>query len=727
MSKTHVHMHDGKPCNCTHSHEPHHADNAQCDCPSVAAGSDGKSHCGCGETDSPPGDADPERAHPMNAAANTPHSHTDTCNCGHTHAHTQASSCSCSSGEHTHDDGCGCGHDHGAEHSKSDLYRIIAGAVLLIASFIPGIGIFQPILAVLAALVPGYTLFWQGAKNLFKLQIDEIFLLTVAVIAAVLLGEYFEAAVVTILFCIGQMLESRAIRRSRREIEALTAIRPDHANMQDASGRFIQVDAQSVPIGSIIQIKPAERVPLDCVVLEGESDVDLSAITGESVPVRVNPGTELPSSGVNGGGLITCRTIQDFQNSSASRIIALVEESAAKKGKTENFITRFAKIYTPIIIILALSLAVLPPLLGFGAWQTWISRSLVFLVASCPCALVISVPLSFYAGIGAASKRGVIIKGSMFVERLSKLDCAVFDKTGTLTSGKLSVADVQTANGFTKEDLLHIASAAEQDSTHPIAQAIAAHHTALPTHISHEKQNFQEIRGYGISLRLDGQEVLCGSERFLTERSIDTSMLKSGYSVYVAVDGKAAGAIEIADQLRPDTLQTLQALKENFSVTRTVMLTGDTEERAKEMAAVTKVDEYHAAQLPEDKVKQVERCKEKYGTTLFVGDGINDAPVLASSDIGAAMGFGTDAAIEAADVVLLSDRLSAICDAVGIAKRTMGTAKFNIIFALSVKAVVLLLGAMGLAPMWMAVFADVGVSIIAVLNSVRILRIQSNR
>lgn len=631
----------------------------------------------------------------------------------HEHDHEHGAACACD------DCGCDCGHEHGGTHSNRE-YWLIGGAVALFGvSFLPALAGLSPFLLVAATLLAGAELFWKGIKAGLRLSLDELFLMTVAVVAAVAIGEYSEAALVTILFRVGELLEDLAISRSKREIAALTAIRPDSANLQTASGTFEAVAAVGIPIGSVIQLRPGERVPLDCVVLEGVSTADCASITGESVPVEAHEGTALPSSAINGAGLLICRTTRDFANSSASRIIALVEESAAKKGATENFITRFSKIYTPIIIVLAAALAIIPPLLGFGEWQVWLSRSLVFLVASCPCALVISVPLSFFAGVGAASKRGVIIKGSKYIERLARVDCAVFDKTGTLTGGKLSIAGVVAANDYAEDEVLHIASAAEQDSNHPIARAIAAYHATLPAHAAHQVGSFAEISGHGVSLLLDGKTVLCGSKRFLNESGVDTGAL-DGLSVYVASDGVAAGGIEISDLPRVDTASTLRNLKA-LGVKQTVMLTGDNVKNAERVAAETGVDRCFAGLLPENKVERLEECKAEFGVTMFVGDGINDAPVLAAADIGVAMGLGTDAAIEAADVVLVSDRLSALTDAVTISRRTMSIARFNIAFALSIKAIVLVLGALGFAQMWMAVFADVGVSILAVANAARIL------
>lgn len=646
----------------------------------------------------------------------------------HQHKHMHEHECSaCSTANHCGHEhaaypaegGCGCGHEHGNGLSRWELSLLGISILLFLLALLPFSAPIQPALLILSVGLAGAKLFLQGLKAGIKLQLDELFLLTVAVVAAIFIGEYFEAAIVTILFRIGELLEERAVQRSKREIEALTAIRPDTAYLQDESGIFSAVDAQRVPIGSNIRIRPGDRVPLDCIVTEGISTVDCSAITGESLPLDVNAGTTLPSSAINGAGLLLCRTTSDFANSSASRIIALVEQSAAKKGQTEKFITRFSRVYTPIVLLLAAALAILPPLLGLGSWQVWLSRCLVFLVASCPCALVISVPLSFFAGIGAASKRGVIIKGSKYIELLAVVDCAVFDKTGTLTDGKLSISGVKAVNGYTEEQVLHIASAAERNSNHPIARAIAAHHDSLPSHNAHCLSDFVEVSGHGISLTLDGEAVLCGSKRFLLENGIALGEI-DGMSVYVAVNGAAIGGLQVSDRLRTDAVQTLQSLKSQ-GVKQTVMLTGDHEQNAEKIAAAVGIDRFFAGLLPEDKVNRLTECKDELGTTLFVGDGINDAPVLAASDIGIAMGFGTDAAIEAADVVLVSDRLSSLSDAITLSKRTLSIARFNILFALMIKAIVLILGAAGLAQMWMAVFADVGVSILAVINSMRIL------
>ncbi|MBC8586516.1 heavy metal translocating P-type ATPase [Youxingia wuxianensis] len=663
-------------------------------------------HCGGQEHNHKSCSCESEHSHEVHEHCSCEHKHEHSAQEGHPHDHCSCSDCSC---------GDGCGHQHSAGSAK-DLTALGISAVLLAVSFLPAVEVFSPWLMVASLLVAGFPLFIQGVKSLFRLNFNELLLLTIAVVASVCIGEYFEAAIVTILFRLGEMLEERAVQKSKREIEALTSIRPDDANLQQEDGSFITVDAREVPIDSIIQIRPGERIPLDCVVLSGSSSVDQSSLTGESIPVNVKEGDQLLSSAINGGGLLICKTTSDFSGSFANRMIALVEESSGQKGKTENFITRFAKVYTPIIMVLAAALAILPPLLGMGSFEMWLSRCLVFLVASCPCALVISIPLSFFAGIGGCSKKGVIVKGSKYMELLSKADCAVFDKTGTLTTGKLSVTRVQSVGGYSEKEVLQVAAAAESMSNHPIAQAIAAHQQQ---DFHPQISDYSEISGKGIEMVMDGKTILCGSRRLLEENNVDIQALDN-LPVCLAIDGIAAGGVEISDSLREDAPATLKGLKQ-AGVEETVMLTGDNEANAQKISKQAGVDRFFAGLLPQDKVSRMKELKSRHKVTLFTGDGINDAPVLAGADIGVAMGFGTDAAIEAADVVLVSDRLLSLVDAIHISKKTMGVARFNIAFALIVKVVVLLLGAMGLAQMWMAVFADVGVSIIAVLNSVRIL------
>ena len=600
-----------------------------------------------------------------------------------------------------------------------------------------------------AALLAGYQVFLSGFKALGRLKLDENTLMTIAVIAAFCLGEFSEAAMVAILFHLGEMLEEKAVNRSRRDIEHLAEIRPDTARLiggedrcdceehehehqhdhahgeehehcdccehhHEEGGERV-VPAEQVRIGDVISVHPYERIPLDGKILSGSSSLDSSALTGESMPLEAEPGTEVLSGMMNGQGLITVEVTNDFSNSAASRIIDMVESSAARKGHAEKLITRFAAIYTPIVIVLAVLLMVVPPLLSLGAFTTWFYRALIFLVASCPCALVISVPLGFFAGIGAQSKNGVLVKGGKYVEVLSHPDAVVFDKTGTLTSGKLSVTEIVSTGTLSQQELLQLAASAEQYSAHPAAQAVLAANTGelLPA------ADPNEIAGQGVVARVNGRQVLCGRQPLMDRYGIETNGRKA--SIFIAVDGKLEGMLQLADTVKSDSAEAVRRLKE-LGVKRVVMLTGDNEQSAAKAAEQCGITEFHAGLLPENKVSLMEQIRTESGRTIFVGDGINDAPVLAASDCGVAMGLGTDAAIEASDVVLTVDRPSKLADAVSLSARSMRVIRFNIAFALLVKAAVLVLAATGYAPMWLAVFADVGVSILSVINATRILR-----
>lgn len=633
----------------------------------------------------------------------------------------------CSSHEHDHGhenqsqhnhtaDGCGCGHEHDVDTSKqAKILFVIATVIAIICLFIPNT-ILQTSGFLIATVLSGYPLFKSGIKSIFKLRFDEFMLLTVAVVTAFIIGEAVEAVIVTMLFRIGQMLEQQAIDKSRKEITALTNIRPDTANLVTENGIQV-VKAEKLAIGTIILLKAGERVPVDCEVTQGTSVIDTSALTGESLATTVEVGDSILSGSINLSAVLHCKTTTTFENSAASRIIKLVEESSKLKGNTEKFITKFSKVYTPIVMILALCLAIIPSIFAPENMAVWISRSLVFLVASCPCALVISVPLSFYAGIGAASKKGVLVKGSRYIEALAKVNTVVFDKTGTLTTGKLSVSQVVSVCEISNDDLLRIAAISESLSNHPIAKAIVSHCGELGNYTI---DDYQDIVGKGVRLILDEKQILCGSSKLMQENGIDTTHYPSA-NIYIAQEGGLLGYITVFDSPRTDARELVQTLK-GLGVTQTVMLTGDAKKPAEKVKQACDVDICYSELLPEDKVNHLTALKNQAGTVVFVGDGINDAPVLACADVGVAMGFGTDAAIEAADTVLLSDKLSSLSDAIIIAKQTTATARVNIIFALSVKAVVLVLGALGLAPMWVAVFADVGVSILAVLNATKMLR-----
>ncbi len=573
--------------------------------------------------------------------------------------------------------------------------------------------------------IVGWDIVFKAFRGIRNRQVfDENFLMTIATFGAAAIGQYEEAVAVMLFYQVGELFQNYAVNRSRQSIADLMDICPEYANMEE-DGQLKQVDPDDVQVGDIIVIKTGERIPLDGRVVSGESMVDTSALTGESVPRRVAAGDEIISGCVNGSGLLRVEVTKEFEDSTVAKILELVENASSKKAHVENFITRFARYYTPAVVIAAALLAVLPPLFMGQHWAEWVRRACTFLVISCPCALVISVPMSFFSGIGSASRRGVLIKGSNFLEALSGLNTIVFDKTGTLTKGEFKVTELLPADGIKSGELLRLAALAESYSDHPISRSIREAWGEAPdmTRIADAK----ELAGRGISVTVDGQLVLAGNERLMEEMKVAYKPCSSiGTVVYLAKDGLYQGAVVISDTIKEGAKEAIQSLKK-LGVSRTVMLTGDREETGKAVAERLGLDEVHAQLLPGDKVARVETLlgemtgKEKLA---FVGDGINDAPVLSRADIGIAMGsMGSDAAIEAADVVLMDDDPAKIADAVRISRKTMAIVKQNIVFALGVKALVLILGAFGAANMWAAVFADVGVSVIAILNAMRALKL----
>lgn len=570
------------------------------------------------------------------------------------------------------------------------------------------------ILSVLATLLSGYKIFLKGIKNAVRLKIDETVLLAVAVVAAFCLGEFVEAAMVTILFSLGEFIEDIAVDASRRDIEKLAQIRPDTATII-MDGIETVVPAESVKTGSIITVKPYERLPLDGIVTSGKSTLDTSALTGESLPVDISVGSEVMSGAINGNGLIEIRTTKEYGNSTASRILQLVEDAAARKGQKEKLITRFASIYTPIVIIIAAAIAFIPPLLGMGEFTEWIYRALVCLVASCPCAIVISVPLSYYSGIGSASKIGVLIKGGKYIEALAKADSFVFDKTGTLTSGKLEVESVRTFDDYGESEVLALAAACEKHSVHPVATAIKkkAEGLNLP-----QLSDYSESAGHGTSAVYNGKRLECGGIKVLSD---EQKSLAGNASVFVVYDGELIGALSVSDSVRAESQEVISKLKK-LGVKNTVMLTGDSKSNAEKVSEKLGLDMCYSNLLPSDKLDKVEEIKTHSKAVCFVGDGINDAPVLSASDCGIAMGLGSEAAIEASDAVLSSGNLVKLPDAVKLSRRVMRTVRTNIVFALTIKAAVIILAALGLASMWMSVIADTGVSVACVLYAARLLK-----
>ena len=581
---------------------------------------------------------------------------------------------------------------------------------LAVSAFVSPEWIGKIIIAV-GVCFSGYRVVIKGLKTLVKFRLDENVLMMIAVVASCILGEFFEAAAVTILFNIGEYIEDKAVSKSRKGIESLSMIRPDKAHLLKSDGSTITVDAEEIQPNDKIIVNPYERIPLDGIIIDGESSLDTSALTGESVPRSISKNSSVMSGMMNLEGVLTVKVTNSCEDSAASRILKLVEESAAQKGNSEKFISRFAKVYTPIVFLMALVLAVVPPIIGLGSFTTFINRALVFLVASCPCALVISVPLGFYSGIGTASKNGVLIKGGKFIEAISKTNTVAFDKTGTLTKGELAVTAVKLLGKMSKNEVLAIAASAEEYSSHPSATAIKKAAENLPKVML---TDHKEIAGKGVSAQYNGKAVLCGNKKLFND-----SNLKSGV-IYLSVDGKIVGEIETSDEIRDDTKAVLESLK-SLGIEHLVMLTGDGETAAKKIAGECGLSEFKHSLMPEEKANTVKEL-QKNGKVIFVGDGINDAPVLSAADCGFAMGLGSDAAIESADAVLTSGTLSKLPAAVKISRSAMNTIRFNIVFALAVKAIVLILAAFGYAPMWIAVIADTGLSVLTVLNAARLLR-----
>ena len=621
---------------------------------------------------------------------------------------------------------------------KKVLIRIIIAAVLIAAlKLLFHFVTVNKYIELVAFLVPyfviGYDIVKKAIHGIFNGEVfDENFLMAIATVGAIALGEYVEGTAVMLFYQIGELFQSYAVGKSRKNITSLMDIRPDYANIEE-DGKIEQVDPDDVEIGTIIIVKPGEKIPIDGVIVEGSSTLNTSALTGESVPRGAKEGNEVISGCVNLTGLLKIKTNKEFGDSTVSKILDLVENSSMKKSRSENFITRFAKIYTPAVCIGALVLAVLPPLVNLimgnpAEWSKWLIRALTTLVISCPCALVISIPLSFFGGIGGASSRGILIKGSNYLEILSKTKYIVCDKTGTLTKGVFEVTDVKTANSYKKDELLKLAAYAESYSTHPISKSIRnAYGNDIDTGIV---SDIEEISGHGISADVEGRKVLAGNIKLMKQFNIDVSSTAAevdsaiGTLVYVAVDGTYAGCIIISDVVKPTSAQAVRSLKK-AGVSKVVMLTGDAKKVADAVGGELGIDVVKSELLPADKVEEVEKLlsnKDKNEVLAFVGDGINDAPVLSRADIGIAMGaLGSDAAIEAADIVLMDDDPAKIATAMNISRKTLRIVHQNIVFALAVKFVCLFLGAIGIANMWIAIFADVGVMVLAVLNATRCL------
>ena len=630
---------------------------------------------------------------------------------------------------------------------KKENIKIIISAILLIVGLLAKFDnqLINNSIFIISYIIIGAEIIIKAVKNIFHGELfDENFLMAIATIGAIIIGDYPEAVTVMLFYEIGEMFQDRAIENSRKSIESLASIKADYANLKSEDG-IKKVNPQDVKIGDLIVIKPGEKIPLDGKIVEGISTLDTSALTGESIPRGVEVGDTILSGCININGVLTVEVVKEFGESTVSKILSLIEESDDKKSNSEKFITKFAKYYTPIVVVLALIIAIVPPIISHSSFVEWINRAFTFLVISCPCALVISIPLGFFGGIGAASKKGVLIKGSTYIEDLANSEIVVFDKTGTLTKGVFEVSKVSsTVDNITNQEILELAAYAENHSNHPIAKSIL---NAYGKEINHKLiEKIEEISGCGIVAKIkqvniknnttqdnffagnyrETNEVIIGNSKIMEKFNIEYSKINEiGTVIYIAINKKYCGYIVISDVIKPDSKMTIEKLKQN-RIKQTIMLTGDLDNVASDIAKELNIDKYYAELLPDEKVekmKDLDKIKSKKGKLIFVGDGINDAPVLNLADIGIAMGgIGSDAAIEAADVVIMNDEPSKIIDAIKISKRTLKIVKQNIIFAIAVKVIVLLLGSLGIANMWEAVFADVGVSVIAVLNSLRILR-----
>lgn len=611
------------------------------------------------------------------------------------------------------------------QENKLQILRLISSGILLALGLLLNLDIQYTLMLFLASyLIVGADIVLRAVRNLISGSVfDENFLMSIATIGAFLIGEYAEAVGVMLFYQTGELFQDIAVNSSRKSISELLNIKAEYANLKTEDG-IIQVNPEEIQIDDIILIKPGEKVPLDGQVIDGYSTVDTSALTGESIPRDMETSDEILSGFINLNGVLTVKVKKRFEDSTVSRILELVENASSRKAPTENFITKFARYYTPIVVLAALFIAVVPPLILQGSFNDWIYRALIFLVISCPCALVVSIPLGFFGGIGAASKHGILIKGANYLEALNDLDTVVFDKTGTLTKGVFKVTDIISKGKYSKEEILEFGAYAESMSNHPIANSIKSEYGE---HIDESKINeYEEIAGKGIKVKFEDKIILAGNKKLMNDNNIIHENLETmGTLVYIAVDKTYQGHIVISDELKDDSISAIKSLKEK-GIEKLIMLTGDTRKVGELVGNQLGLDQVYAELLPQDKVSKMEEIENNGNTNkkiAYVGDGINDAPVLAGSDIGIAMGgLGSDAAIEAADIVIMTDEISKISTSLNIARKTKRIVYQNIVFALGVKAIFLIMGAFGIATMWEAVFADVGVTIIAVLNSVRILR-----
>ena len=667
------------------------------------------------------------------------HHHESSCGCSHEHDHEQENhdgSCSCGH-EHAHthhDSSCGCGHDHSHAHhhrekasrlsaeNKKDLVQILIGAALFISGIIlNAVSLVIPadVILLIGYLLLGGRIILTAGKNLTRGKVfDENFLMSLATIAAICIGDFKEAVGVMLFYRVGELFEEIAVERSRSQIMDAVDMRPEVVTKVHGSHTHV-IPAEDAEIGDILQIRPGDRIPLDGTVVEGESRIDTSPVTGEPVPVTVKAGDSVVSGCINTSGLLKMKVEKALDESMVTKILDSVENAAASKPQIERFIARFARVYTPVVVLLAVLTAIVPSLVT-GDWNHWIYTAITFLVISCPCALVLSVPLAFFSGIGAGSKRGILFKGGISLEAMKNVRAVVMDKTGTITQGNFKLQEAVPANGTDADTLLALCASCEQNSTHPIAQSILA--AARDKQISLDTPSeVEEIAGHGIRAALPQGEVLCGNRKLMDQFHVpvNAAALNYGTEVFAALNGTFIGHLVIADTIKPEAADAISAIRSKDIVT--AMLTGDAQENADAVAKATGIDEVHARLLPQDKLETLKEIRAAHGAVMFVGDGINDAPVLAGADVGAAMGSGADAAIEAADVVFMTSQLDAVPKALEIAHTSLRIARQNVVFALVIKALVMVLGLAGFANMWMAVFADTGVAMICVLNSIRIL------
>ena len=693
---THEHSHE-------HVHEHHHEHS--CSCGSGHHEHHHESSCGCSH----------EHDHEQE-------NHDGSCSCGHEHAHTH------------HDSSCGCGHDHSHAHhhrekasrlsaeNKKDLVQILIGAALFISGIIlNAVSLVIPadVILLIGYLLLGGRIILTAGKNLTRGKVfDENFLMSLATIAAICIGDFKEAVGVMLFYRVGELFEEIAVERSRSQIMDAVDMRPEVVTKVHGSHTHV-IPAEDAEIGDILQIRPGDRIPLDGTVVEGESRIDTSPVTGEPVPVTVKAGDSVVSGCINTSGLLKMKVEKALDESMVTKILDSVENAAASKPQIERFIARFARVYTPVVVLLAVLTAIVPSLVT-GDWNHWIYTAITFLVISCPCALVLSVPLAFFSGIGAGSKRGILFKGGISLETMKNVRAVVMDKTGTITQGNFKLQEAVPANGTDADTLLALCASCEQNSTHPIAQSILA--AARDKQISLDTPSeVEEIAGHGIRAALPQGEVLCGNRKLMDQFHVpvNAAALNYGTEVFAALNGTFIGHLVIADTIKPEAADAISAIRSKDIVT--AMLTGDAQENADAVAKATGIDEVHARLLPQDKLETLKEIRTAHGAVMFVGDGINDAPVLAGADVGAAMGSGADAAIEAADVVFMTSQLDAVPKALEIAHTSLRIARQNVVFALVIKALVMVLGLAGFANMWMAVFADTGVAMICVLNSIRIL------